>query len=119
VKFAILAGAALLVLVTLATSFPLVVAAQSRMEDRSANMEDHLIFTRELAQQGAKLETLAQQHQTMIQVPERLARVEERLDNLVKMVYATLGGVFALLLKELWVAMTALRSRRSETEEDV
>jgi hypothetical protein len=47
----------------------------------------------------------------MVHVPERMARVEERLDNLVRMVYAILGGVFTLLLKELWGAMQAVRNR--------
>jgi hypothetical protein len=113
VKLAILAGVTLVVLATLATSFPIVIAAQNQADDRpsSANVQDHMTFTREIAEQGTKLDLLSQQHEAMVHVPERMARVEERLDNLVRMVYAILGGVFTLLLKELWAAMQAVRNR--------
>ena len=119
VKILMLAGATLLAFITLATSFPLVIASgsqgggQALVETRSSNMEDHLAFTRELAEQGTRLDVLAQQHAAMINLPERMARVEERLDNLVRMAYALLGGVFALLLKELWSSMQSIRSRKA------
>ncbi len=103
-----------LVLVTLVSALPQVIATQSRDGERSSNMEDHFSFTKELADHGAKLDILQRQHEAMARLPERLARVEERIDGLVKMVYAILGGVFALLLKEIWSAMRAIRGRRQE-----
>jgi hypothetical protein len=104
-----------IVLVTLIQLFPAVLIAQASyhtpMDDR-ANVDDHMAFTRQLAEHGTKLEVLSQEYGTMIRVPEQIARLEERVDNLVRMVYALLGGVFALLIKELWATMRALGSRR-------
>lgn len=117
VKLAILAGVTILVLATLATSFPIIVAAQNRVmerfssDERSSNIADHMTFTRELAEQGTKLELLAQQHQALMGVSEKVARIEERLDNVIRMVYAILGGVAGLLFKELWGAILATRNR--------
>lgn len=75
-------------------------------------MEDHMSFTRELAEQGAKIDTLQKQHDAMAAVPEKLARVEERLDIMTRMVYAILGGVFMLLVKETLVALRSIRARK-------
>ena len=111
-KLASLAGVALLVLVTLATSFPLLVDAQGRIEERSANMDDHMIFTRDSAQQGAEINALQDQQRAMAEVPAKLARLEERIDNQSRMIYAILGGILALLLKELWGSIQSIRARK-------
>ena len=102
---------AVLVLVTLVSAFPQVVSRDGR-EGRSANTEDHMSYTRELAVHSAKLDVLKSQHDEMGNLPERMARIEERLDVLGRMVYAILGGIFALLAKEIWAAMRSLRSRK-------
>lgn len=109
-KLAILIGVSVLVLATMATSFPVVIAAQGQAES-ATNVSDHMMFTREIAEQKAKLDVVRDQYQSMTGVPERIARVEERLVILVQMVYALLVGVFGLLFKELWGAMQTLRGR--------
>lgn len=101
---------AALVLVTLVTAFPQVI---DRPETRSVNTQDHMDFTRELAEHSAKLDSLKAQHDAMVGLPERMARIEERLDVIGRMVWALLGGIFALLAKEVWSGMRSLRSRRS------
>ncbi len=100
------AAITLLVLIVLVEAFPQVV------ESRSSNIEDHMTFTRELATQAAQLDTLKSQYAAVADLPVRMARIEERLDIMVRMVWALLGGMFALLGKEAWAAMKALRSRR-------
>ena len=102
---------AVLVLVTLVSAFPQVVSRDER-PGRSANTEDHMAYTRELAEHSAKLDVLKTQHDAMIAIPERIARIEERLDVLGRMVWSILGGIFALLTKEIWAAMRSLRSRK-------
>lgn len=111
-KIAGLVAITTLLLITLISTFPLLISAQSRMEDRSSNIQDHFSFTKELAEHGAKLDTLQRQHEAMVKMPERMARMEERIDGLVRMVYGILGGVFALLAKEAWNAMRAVQRRR-------
>lgn len=106
---ALLAVAAL-VLVTLVAAFPQVSSPVS--EGRSANTQDHMDFTRELAEHNAKLDTLKAQHDSMVLLPERIARIEERLEVIGRMVWALLGGIFALLAKEIWSGMRNLRSRK-------
>ena len=105
----------MLVLLSLISTFPLLITAQTRVEERSANMEDHMAFTSKLAEQGEKLNTLERQHEAMARLPERMARMEERIDGLVRMVYAILGGVFTLLVKEAWNALRVVQRRRSPT----
>jgi hypothetical protein len=102
---------ALLVLVTLVCAFPQVVSHETR-EGRSANTDDHMDFTRQLADHSAKLDVLKSQHDATTALPERMARIEERLDVLGRMVFGILGGIFALLAKEIWAGMQSLRSRR-------
>ncbi len=106
----------ILVLVTLVDVFPQVIrssdADAATAEGRSINMQDHMNFTRELAAQGTQLGVLKSQHDAMAGLPERIARIEERLDTLGRMIYATLGGILSLLLKEVWTGMKSLRSRR-------
>lgn len=111
-KIAGLVAITTLLLITLISTFPLLISAQSRMEDRSSNIQDHFSFTKELAEHGAKLDTLQRQHEAMVKMPERMARMEERIDGLVRMVYGILGGVFTLLAKEAWNAMRAVQRRR-------
>jgi hypothetical protein len=106
-----LLAVAVLVLVTLVTAFPQVVE-RSEPLGRSVNTQDHMDFTRELADHSAKLDALKSQHDAMVALPERMARIEERLDVIGRMVWALLGGIFALLAKEIWSGMRAIRSRK-------
>jgi hypothetical protein len=107
-RLGILLAVAALVLVTLVTAFPQVVDSRGR----SANTDDHMEYTRELAAYGVRLDALEKQQQTLISLPERMARIETRLDTFGWMIFAVLGGVFTLLSKEVWGAVKALNSRR-------
>ena len=102
---------AVLVLVTLVTAFPQVIERPE--PGRSVNTQDHMDFTRELAEHSAKLDSLKAQHDAMVGLPERMARIEERLDVIGRMVWALLGGIFALLAKEVWSGMKTLNARRA------
>lgn len=106
-RLGILIASAVLVLVTLVSAFPQTFSTQN---DRD-NTADHMAFTRELADHSAKLDTLAKQHEAMAGLPERMVRIEERLDLMGRMIFAALAGIFALIGKEVWAGMRALRSR--------
>ena len=112
-RLGIFVGAATLVLITLLSAFPQVLAAP----DMQGNTADHMTFTRELAADAAKLDALRDQHDDMATrfstIPERIARIEERLDLLGRMVWAILGGILALLAKEIWDGMRILRNRKN------
>jgi hypothetical protein len=89
----------ILVLVVLVNAFP---QTFTREKD---NIDAHMNFTAKLAEHSVKLEA-------MNGVPERMARIEERLDGLGRMVWGILAGIAALLGKEVWSEMRALRTRR-------
>lgn len=109
----------ILVLVTLVSAFPQVARlADTASEVRSENMQDHMTFTRELAEQGTRLDTLRAQHDAMSGLPERMARMETKLELLVVMIYAILMGVGGLLFKEVWGFLKARRPRRANGVED-
>jgi len=111
-RLGIFTAVSALVLMTLLSAFPQVITSSDR-----GNTADHMAFTRELADNAAKLDALKSQHDAMASqlsdVPIKIARIEERLDLLGRMVYAILGGIFALLAKEIWAAMQTIRSKRS------
>jgi hypothetical protein len=109
-------AATVLVLVVLATTFPAAIVAQrgAYLTLDDYNTRDHIEFAKELAKQGADIEALRDQSKPMTLVPERVARIEERLDNIVKIVYAILGGVGALLLKELGWLLKTIKVRKGE-----
>lgn len=112
-RLGIFVGVAALVLITLLSAFPQVVTSA----DQGSNTTEHLEFTREITETATKLDALQKQHEAMATqfstVPEKIARIEERLDLLGRMVWAILGGIFALLAKEIWGAMKIIRSRRT------
>ncbi len=106
-RLGILLAVATLVLVTLVTAFPQVAA--TAIDGRSANTQDHMDFTRELAEHSAKLDTLKAQHDAMSSLPERITRIEERLDVVGKMIWAILAGIAALLSKEAVALARSIR----------
>lgn len=89
-----------LVLAVLVSAFP---QTFTREKD---NIDAHMGFTRELAEHAAKLEAVTG-------MPERMARIEERLSVLGWMVWGILAGVGALLSKELGAAVRSVRTRRT------
>jgi hypothetical protein len=97
-----------LVLVTLVQAFPQV---QGDQVSSGSNIADHMGFNRELADHAAKLDTLKSQQSAVADLPVRMARIEERLDLLSRMIYSLLVGVFMLLARELWGALRFFRSR--------
>ena len=104
---------AMLVLVTLASSF-----SQTFQRDKTyqqpvlaGNIEDHMAFTRELADHSAKLDALKNQHDAMADLPVRMARIEERLNVMQQMVWAILAGILGLIGKEVWSGIRALSGR--------
>lgn len=75
------------------------------------NTDDHMSFTRELADHSAKLDTLKSQHDAMSDVPVRMARIEERLDLLGQITWTILVGIAGLIAKEIWYGIRALRRK--------
>ena len=75
------------------------------------NTDDHMSFTRELADHSAKLDTLKSQHDAMSDVPVRMARIEERLDLLGQITWTILVGIAGLIGKEIWYGIRALKVR--------
>ena len=103
-RLGVIAASALLVLVTLVTAFSQVMGRQE-----SSNIQDHMAFTRELAAHAADLNTLKTQHDKLGALPERMVRIEERLDLMGRMVWAILAGIAALLFKEAVALARSIR----------
>ena len=107
---------AIIVLVVLVTSFSAIILqaqpeTQAQASESRINTEAHMVFTRQLAAQESLLATMHEQIAALSQIPERQARFEERLDNMVRMVYAILGGVFTLLVKEIGALFRYIKGR--------
>lgn len=102
-----------LALVTLVDAFPQVVSGVPSYAGRSANTDDHMIFTRELTRQGTKLENLEEQQKSLLVLPVQFARMEERMVLYGRMILAVLGCVCTLVAKEVWGGMKSLRNKKS------
>lgn len=92
-RLAALIGTAVLVLGTLLLAVPQI---------QESNTEDHMQFTREISSHQARIVALETSVAEMRSIPERMARIEERLDLMGKLLFGMLAGVFGLLFKELW-----------------
>lgn len=117
-RLGIFVGIAVLVLITLVSAFPQVIASS----DLQTNTADHMTFTREIASAESKLDALQRQHEEMArrfgEMPEKMARIEERMDLLSRMVLASLGGILALLVKEVMALIRSVRNRRNGNDGD-
>lgn len=98
-KNAILIGAAAFVLMTLTSAVP---------QMQESNIADHMQFTRDSSSQEARIGGLEESVAEMRIIPERMARIEERLDLMGKLLFGLLTGIFGLLFKELWGMARAL-----------
>ena len=92
-RLALLIGVTILVLVTLVWAVPQI---------QESNTSDHMQFTRDISGQEAQLGALQTSVEQMRVIPERMARIEERLDFMGRLLFALLAGVFGLLFKESW-----------------
>ena len=104
----------LLSLATLVSAFSQVVATMPD-NGRSVNIQDHMMFNRQLATHEARLVVLDRQDAALVMLPERMARIEEKIIMFGRMIYAILAGVFALLAKEVWSGMQSIRSGRKSS----
>lgn len=113
-RLSIFLALVILVLATLVSALPQVYTARAAQDERS-NIADHMAFTKGLAEESAKLEALKDQHNAMAGqfsvIPVKIARIEERLDMMVRMVWGILAGILGLLVKEVVLAIRSIRGR--------
>jgi len=112
-RLSILFAVTALVVLTLVAAFPQVVGPGLQSQSSADNTREHLAFARELERNSTELSNLKAEYNELRLLPERMARIEERLDLLNRMVYAVLGGILALLLKEMWLAFRSLNRSRN------
>jgi hypothetical protein len=112
-RLSILFAVTALVVLTLVAAFPQVVGPGLQSQSSADNTREHLAFARELERNSTELANLKAEYNELRLLPERMARIEERLDLLNRMVYAVLGGILALLLKEMWLAFRSLNRSRN------
>ena len=103
----------ILVLVTLVQALP--ETFQASTQEARDNTRNHMAFTGQLAAHEAELGTLERQYNSVANLPERMARIEERLELMGKMMFAVLTGILALIGKEAWFALRSLRHPRNHT----